>query len=123
MTKKNFMRIVILTAGGLLFSLGICMCLLPEWNAFVPGVAATALGALILISAALQRWIAAGRPAARIDWKRFGKAAYCAISVLTLGGGMAMIMAFEGLLIPGIIAGIVGVALLLGNIPVFMGLK
>ncbi len=39
MTKKNFMFLAMLVAGGLLFALGMCMCLLPEWNAFVPGVA------------------------------------------------------------------------------------
>ncbi len=53
----------------------------------------------------------------------FGKVAYCVISVLVLGTGMSMIMVFDGLMLPGIIVGIVGIALLLGNIPVFRGLK
>ena len=38
MTKKNFLFLVLTVVGGLLFALGMCMCLLPEWNAFGPGV-------------------------------------------------------------------------------------
>jgi len=36
---------------------------------------------------------------------------------------MAMIMAYEGLMIAGIIVGIVGIVLVLGIIPVFKGFK
>lgn len=109
--------------GGLLFALGMCMCLLPEWNAFTPGVVVTALGTLGLLAIALVRWIMAGKPMAKINWSKVGKVAYCAAALLVLGTGMAMIMAFEGLMIPGIIVGIVGIVLGLGMIPVFKGLK
>ena len=34
-----------------------------------------------------------------------------------------MIMAFEGLMLPGIAVGVVGIVLALGCIPVFKGLK
>ena len=44
-------------------------------------------------------------------------------ALLVLGTGMAMIMAFEGLMIPGIVVGIVGIVLLLGMVPVLKGLK
>ena len=123
MTKKNFMFLVLTVVGGLLFALGMCMCLLPEWNAFTPGVVVTALGALVLLAIALVRWIMAGKPVAKVNWNKVGKIAYCVVAVLVLGAGMAMIMAFEGLMIPGIIVGIVGIVLLLGLIPVFKGLK
>lgn len=123
MTKKNFMFLVLAVVGGLLFALGMCMCLLPEWNAFTPGVVVTALGALVLLAIALVRWIMAGRPIAKVNWNKVGKIAYCVVAALVLGAGMAMIMAFEGLMIPGIIVGIVGIVLLLGLIPVFKGLK
>lgn len=123
MTKKNFMFLVLAVVGGLLFALGMCMCLLPEWNAFTPGVVVTALGALVLLAIALVRWIMAGKPIAKVNWNKVGKIAYCVVAALVLGAGMAMIMAFEGLMIPGIIVGIVGIVLLLGLIPVFKGLK
>ena len=123
MTKKNFMFLVLTVVGGLLFALGMCMCLLPEWNAFTPGVVVTALGALVLLAIALVRWIMAGKPIAKVNWSKVGKIAYCVAALLVLGTGMAMIMAFEGLMIPGIIVGIVGIVLALGMIPVFKGLK
>ncbi|MGN1069667.1 MAG: hypothetical protein ACI4P5_04600 [Candidatus Fimadaptatus sp.] len=123
MEKKNFVYLLLGVVGGLLFALGMCMCLLPEWNAFGPGVAVTALGALVLLVLALVRWIAAGRPVARVNWRAVGKIAYGVVSALVLGTGMCMVMAFEGLMVPGIIVGIVGIILLLGLIPVVKGLK
>ena len=123
MTKKNFLFLVLTVAGGLLFALGMCMCLLPEWNAFRPGVAVTALGVLALLSIALTRWMTAGRPMPEINWEKVGKAAYCVVAALVLGTGMAMVMAFEGMMIPGILVGILGIVLGVGAIPVLKGLK
>ena len=123
MTKKNFVFLVLTVVGGLLFSLGMCMCLVPEWNAFKPGVVITALGAVALLAIALVRWIVAGKPVVHINWNKAGKVAYCVAALLVLGAGMAMIMAFEGLMIPGMLVGIVGIVLALGMIPVFKGLK
>lgn len=123
MTKKNFAFLVVTVVGGLLFVLGMCMCLLPEWNAFTPGVVVTALGALVLLAIALVRWIMAGKPMVKVNWNKVGRIAYCVVAALVLGTGMAMIMAFEGLMLPGIIVGIVGIVLGLGIIPVFKGLK
>ena len=123
MSKKSFAFLVLTVVGGLLFALGMCMCLLPEWNAFRPGMVVTALGALILLALALVMWVAAGKPVATVNWKQVGKIGYCVVSLLVLGTGMAMIMAFENLLIPGILVGIVGIVLVLGFIPVFKGLK
>lgn len=123
MTKKNFVFLVLTVVGGLLFAMGMCMCLLPEWNAFKPGVVVTVLGLLSLMAIALVRWIMAGRPVAKVNWNKVGKVAYCVVAVLVLGTGMSMIMAFEGLMIPGMIVGVVGIVLALGLIPVFRGLK
>ena len=44
MEKKNFITLVLGTVGGLLFALGMCMCLLPEWNMFNTGVICAAIG-------------------------------------------------------------------------------
>ena len=35
MLKKNFVTLVLSTIGGILFAMGMCMCMLPEWNAFL----------------------------------------------------------------------------------------
>ena len=49
MEKKNFIKLVLGVVGGLLFSLGMCMCLLPEWDMFTPGGGFTAAGAVVLL--------------------------------------------------------------------------
>lgn len=123
MSKKNFLFLVLTTVGGLFFAVGMCMCLLPEWNVFKPGVAVTAVGTLALMALAAIRWMQAGKPMPQIDWRKAGKALYCAAALLVFGLGMAMIMAFEGMLIHGIVVGIVGVLMGLGSIPVLKGLK
>lgn len=38
MKKENLVTLVMSTIGGLIFSLGMCMALLPEWNAFNQGI-------------------------------------------------------------------------------------
>ena len=123
MSKKGFVYLVLSVMGGLLFALGMCMCLLPQWNAFKPGVVVTALGMVVLAVLGLVCWIGAGRPVAKINWALTGKVTYCVVAVLVLGAGMAMIMAFEGLMLPGIAVGVAGILMALFAVPVCKGLK
>ena len=123
MKKSTFTFLVLTVVAGLMFALGMCMCLLPEWNMFKPGVVVTALGMLALLVIGLVKWVMAGKPVAKVNWNTIGKAAYCVLACLVLGAGMAMITAFEGLMLPGIAVGVVGLVLALGIIPVCKGLK
>ena len=51
MKKSSVAAISVMgTVGGLLLAIGMCMCLLPEWNAFTPGVILAVLGAVVLVS-------------------------------------------------------------------------
>lgn len=38
MKKSSFVAMIMGTIGGIFFALGMCMALIPEWNAFQPGV-------------------------------------------------------------------------------------
>lgn len=38
MSKKNFVTLILSAIGGILFALGMCMTLLPEWNAWGPAL-------------------------------------------------------------------------------------
>lgn len=49
MKKENFVSLILGTIGGILFAIGMCMCLLPEWNAFQPGVVMAAIGIVLLL--------------------------------------------------------------------------
>ena len=121
MKKSTFINLIIGTIGGLLFALGMCMCLLPEWNAFKLGVVCTAIGFAALLIQSIVAWIRSGRKI-RINWKIAGKVLYGVFASLILGVGMCMIMVWN-LMIPGIIVGLVGIVLLLMLIPMFLGLK
>ena len=49
MSKKNFVTLILSTAGGLLFALGMCMALLPEWNLFRQGILCGGASLVILL--------------------------------------------------------------------------
>ena len=121
MKKSAFVNLIVGVIGGLLFALGMCMCLLPQWNAFRMGVACTAVGAAALLIPGAVAWLRSGRKI-RIRWKTLGKVCYGVFASMVLGTGMCMIM-FWNLMLPGILVGIVGIVLLLMLIPMFLGLK
>ena len=122
MKKNQFIDLIVGTVGGLLFSIGLCMCLLPEWNAFNEGVVLFAIGAVILAALAIVSYIRSGKPRKPINWKVAGKVIYGVFSALILGLGMCMIMVWN-MMLQGILVGIVGIVLLLMLIPMFLGLK
>lgn len=49
MKKSSFAAMILGTIGGILFALGMCMALIPEWNAFRPGVIMGMAGAVVLL--------------------------------------------------------------------------
>ncbi|MBQ8379419.1 MAG: hypothetical protein IJX34_01225 [Clostridia bacterium] len=50
MKKETLLEIILGTVGGLIFAIGMCMWLIPEWNMFVPGVIVSAVGFLVLLA-------------------------------------------------------------------------
>ena len=121
MKKSAFIHLLAGTVGGLLFALGMCMCLLPEWDAFWPGVFCTALGAAALLIQSVVAWVRSGRRI-RIRWKLVGRVLFGVLGALILGVGMCMILVWN-LMLPGIGVGILGILLLLCLIPLCLGLK
>ena len=122
MTKKNFTFLVIGIVFGLLFAIGMCMALLPEWNAFTPGVVCTAIGLIGLLALLLVYRKQSGKGPIKVDPKIASRVVYGVISALIMGLGMCMIMVWN-LMIPGIIVGIAGIVMLLFLIPMITGFK
>lgn len=123
MTKKDFITMILGTIGGILFALGMCMALLPEWNAFNEGVVLGCVGVVILLAMALMRRKMEGKPViVKLTAKTVGTILLGIAGALTLGVGMCMVMVWE-MMIQGILVGIVGIVLLLCLIPVVKGLK
>lgn len=123
MKKKNFVSLILSTVGGLLFALGMCMALIPEWNTFNQGIAVGAAGAVILIAMLIVRRIMEGKKAINLNGKAVGAVLIGVAGALLLGLGMCMTMVWESLFIPGIAVGIVGIVVLLCLIPFCKGLE
>ena len=122
MKKSVFVNLLLGVVGGLLFAIGMCMCLLPEWDAFNQGVVVTAVGAVVLLALAIVNRIKSGKPAKKPNWKPVGKIAFGVVGALVLGLGMCMIMVWN-MMLWGIVVGIVGIVLLVCLIPMCVGLK
>ena len=122
MKKSHFITLVICVVAGLIFSLGMCMWLLPEWNSFTLGVVLTAIGGVALIAMGIIAFAKNNKERQPINWKMVGKISFGVIAALILGIGMCMILVW-GLMLWGIIVGIVGLVMLLFLIPMFFGLK
>lgn len=122
MKKKNFVSMILGTAGGILFAIGMCMCLLSEWNAFNQGVVISAVGVVVLLAMLIVRRKMEGKPAIHLSGKAIGSVLLGIVGALGLGVGMCMTMVWD-MLIPGILVGIVGILLLLCLIPLVKGLQ
>lgn len=123
MEKKNFVTLVLGVVGGLLFAIGMCMALLPEWNMFNAGVVCTAIGLVLLIATIIVYRKMSGAAPIKINGKIVARVLYGVLSACVLGAGMAMVLEIEGMMIPGILVGIVGIVMLLFLIPMCVGLK
>lgn len=123
MKKKNFVSLILGTAGGILFALGMCMCMIDEWNAFRQGIVSGAIGIVILLIMLIVRRRMEGKPAVRMNAKTVGTVLFGIVGALVFGIGMCMTMIWTDLMIQGIIVGIIGIVLLLCLIPICKGFK
>lgn len=122
MSKKNFVSLILGTIGGILFALGMCMAMLPEWGAFTQGIIVGCIGAVILLALVLIRRKMEGKPVfVKLSAKTVGTVILGVVGALVLGAGMCMVMIWE-MMIPGILVGIVGIVLLLCLIPLVKGI-
>ncbi len=122
MKKKNFVTLIMSVVGGLLFALGMCMGLIPEWNALKPGIVVGTVGAVILLAMVLIRRKMDGKPMIVLNGRTIGTTLFGVLGAIVLGVGMCMVMVWD-MLVWGIVVGIIGIVLLLCLIPVIKGLK
>lgn len=122
MKKSTFVAMILGTIGGILFALGMCMALIPEWNAFRPGVTMGVIGAVVLLIMVLVWRKMENKEPIRISGKTIGASVIGIIGSLLLGVGMCLTMVWSHM-VAGIAIGIVGIVVLLCLIPFVKGLK
>ena len=123
MKKENFVSLILGLIGGVLFALGMCMCLLPEWNAFQQGVFIGLIGAAVLVAMLLIRRKMLGKKPITLSRKTIAAIALAVAGALTFGAGLCMVLVWPHLMVWGIVVGLAGMVLLLCLIPLCMGLK
>ncbi len=122
MKKSTFVSMILGTIGGILFALGMCMALIPEWNAFRPGVIMGALGIVVLLIMLLVWRKMENKEPIKLSGKTIGATLIGIIGALLLGVGMCLTMVWSHM-IAGIAIGIVGIVVILCLIPFIRGLK
>ncbi len=122
MKKSSFITLIMGTVSGMLFAIGMCMALLPEWNAFKPGIVFGAVGLVLgLITIAVWRKMTNKAPI-RVSGKSILTALVGIVGALLLGVGMCFTMVWNNIVL-GIVIGIVGIVVLLCLIPLTKGIK
>lgn len=122
MKKSSFVAMILGTVSGVLFALGMCMALLPEWNSFKEGVVFGTIGIVLgIITLLVWRKMERKEPI-----KLNGKTVLCIalgiIGAVIFGVGMCFCIVWQKVVL-GTVIGIVGLIALLCLIPIIKGIK
>jgi len=127
MKKETLLEIILGTIGGLVFAIGMCMCLLPEWNLFTAGVVTTIIGFIILLCIIpVYRKDHPRKPHGPVNWGIVLTWTIGVVGSLIMGFGMSKILvegADKSDMIVGIITGVVGLIICVLNYPVYSYIK
>ena len=122
MKKSSFVALVMGTISGVLFALGMCMALLPEWDSFKEGVIFGAVGMVLGMITALVWCKMENKKMPKISGKNVFRAIYATIAVLVLGLGMCMCLVWQQI-VWGTLVGLLGIIMLIALIPMIKGIR
>jgi len=122
MKKSSFVALIMGTISGVLFALGMCMALLPEWNAFTEGVIFGAIGIILAIITTLVWYKMENKTLPKISGKNVLRTIYAIVAVLILGVGMCLCLVWQQI-IWGTLIGLLGIIMLIALIPMMKGIK
>lgn len=122
MKKSSFTALVLGTVSGVLFALGMCMAMIPEWGAFQPGIIFGCVGLVLgLVTLLVWRRMERKEPI-RVSGKTVLTVFVGVVGALALGIVMCFTMVW-GRLVTGIVVGIAGIVILLSLIPLTKGIR
>ena len=122
MKKSSFVALILGTVSGVFFALGMCMALLPEWNAFKEGVILGGVGLILGIITFFVWAKMENKKLPKLNGKNVLRSIYGIISVLVLGIGLCMCLVWNQI-IWGTIVGLVGIIMLIALIPMIKGIR
>ena len=127
MKKETLLEIILGTIGALVFAIGMCMCLLPEWDMFTAGVVVAIIGFVILLS--IIPIYRKSHPKKKRGPINLGIVFTWTIGVvgsLIMGFGMSKILVGDASktdMIVGLITGVVGLIICVLNYPIYAYIK
>mgnify|MGYP003296469391 CR=1 FL=1 len=122
MKKSSFIALIMGTVSGVLFSLGMCMALLPEWNAFTEGIIFGGIGLLLGFITLLVWCKMEHKKLPKMSGKNVIRTIYGVVAVLILGVGLCLCLVWEQIIL-GTLVGLLGIIMLIALIPMIKGIK
>ena len=127
MKKDTLLEIILGTIGGLIFAVGMCMCLIPEWDLFNVGVVVSILGFIVLLCIIpVYRNSHPKKVHDKINWGIVFTWIIGVVGALVMGFGMSRVMVDnpEGTdMLIGIVVGVIGLLICVLNYPIYSYLK
>lgn len=122
MKKSSFVALALGAVSSICFALGMCMVLLPAWDAFLPGIVLGCMGlALGLTTLLIWRKMEHKAPIC-LSRKTILTVTLGVAGALALGVGMCFCMVWQQMAW-GIGIGLIGILALLGLIPLIKGFQ
>ena len=122
MKKSSFVALLMGTVSGVLFALGMCMALLPEWNAFTEGVVFGGVGLVLGMITFLVWCKMENKKLPKMNGKNLFRIIYAIVAVLILGAGMCLCLVWQQF-VWGTLVGLIGIVMLIALIPMIKGIK
>ena len=127
MKKDTLLEIILGTIGGLIFAIGMCMCLIAEWNMLKAGVVVAVIGFLILLGIIpVYRRTHPRKKHGPVNWGIVITWIVGVVGSLVMGFGMSKVLvenASQTDMIIGIITGIIGLVICVLNYPIYAYIK
>ena len=122
MKKSSFVALILGTVSGVFFALGMCMALLPEWDAFREGVVFGSIGIVLSIITMFVWCKMENKKLPKMNGKNVLRIIYGIVAALVLGVGMCMCLVWQQI-VWGTLVGLLGIIMLISLIPMIKGIK
>lgn len=121
MKKSDFIVLISYTLSLLVLALGICLYTLPGWGMPTLGLPLSILGLILVGLTWISQRRMTGKGIPKVNLKLTAKVLYSLLALLVFGGGFALVT--SGNFLVGVALGLIGLVMVIGMIPVLIGLK